>query len=698
MEDIKKQLVVCDGARDYRGVYLPQGVRYRQLFVTGPPGSGKSTFVSRLRGWPLEGYLDLSRRWWQNPALTFRPREIHLGIPFFDYKEAFTVFDPEWLSDYSTLEIDRSRIRIPPNHAGLTSKNQRRKFVFEFLIPPPDKAFHWRSERARSGLFPFEQNLTPEIVHAQSAVYMEMAAYLHQLGVPVYVREGFDARPMQFNTPVTAPLERDPLQAIPGVLVRRLHSLTIGARIKPLVPSDMPQTIGNVAKILNKTGPFCMTVRKTNLLIMPDTAMNGDTKGRPRDWLLVNLNRFLDGQGGIIHLKENSGFTLGKSVALLQTLGLPRKLMNESIRINNQKGTLFIDRNRSSVKIAVRTLIEENSVQLFNRKRAECLQWCSDMFGGIIEPLDPHHALKALQKTNHILAADAYRPINQWGDPGAILELPETMTPIIIGDLHGQVDNLLKVLSYPEIMSGLESSKYCLVLLGDMIHSDEDRQLEEMDSSILMLDMVVRLKNRFPENMFMLRGNHESFSPEVAKGNVNQGQVFEKYLIETRGQEYRDAVDRFFQLLPYIVKAPTFIASHAAPTRGLVSFDTLVDLAKLKGYAHEVTHNRVIRPGFSMGYSKGDIKKFRRALGVRKGTPFLVGHTRPSEDGGVWENFAHIKNYTIIYSSGANRFGFMIAGQGGMLPFEPAREPLVEVANQQFQAAAEAGFSSKAAQ
>ncbi len=682
--DFEKKLSICEDIYDYRGVLLPRGVRYRQLFVTGPPGSGKSTIIRRLRGWPMEGYLDLSKKWWLDPALTFRPREIHLGFPFFEHREALTVFDPDWVSEFRTLEMDKSRVRIPPNHAGFTSKNQRRKFVFEFVIPPSDKAFHWRKERARTGLFRYEKNLTPEVVHAQSLAYLEMAEHLHKQGVPVHVRNGYDAPPQQFTSEVIADVTRDPWLSMPGVGIRKLYSLAVGRRIETMQPTANKQTIGDNARIPYRSGPFTLTVRDQRLLVLPDVPINPTAKSLHRDWSIINIEKFIAGDGGVVHLKANSNIKLGANAEIAHSLSLPAKLTREPFTIHNSKGVLFIDRKDTTVKLTVQAYANNGDIDTMREMRAQTFSDICSMYGGAITALNARSALNTIKQTNKVLAEECYRPNNRWGERGAVIELPSTVTPMIVGDLHGQVDNLLKTLSLPQGLAGMESGRTCLILLGDMIHSDEDRQLDNMESSALMLDLVMKLKNRFPRNFFMLRGNHESFSPDVSKANVMQGKLFEQYLVENRGQDYRDAVEKFFLALPYIVKGDTFIASHAAPTRGPVSYETLVDLAKLDGYAYEVTHNRVIRPGFSMGYTKGDIKNFRRVLGVKKGTPFMVGHTRPSEDGGVWQNFVKIKNYTIVYSSGLTRYGLMVGHNGGFIAFEPAREPLLDFINQKF--------------
>ena len=82
-----------------KGIPFPEGESFRQIIVTGPPCSGKTTLIDKLGGWPEEGFLDLClKSWWRNQILTFRPREVHFGLPFKGHTESHAVFDPEWLA------------------------------------------------------------------------------------------------------------------------------------------------------------------------------------------------------------------------------------------------------------------------------------------------------------------------------------------------------------------------------------------------------------------------------------------------------------------------------------------------------------------------------------------------------------------------------------------------------------------------
>lgn len=193
---IELDLAPCEHVETIKGIPFPTELRFRQLVVTGPPGSGKSKLMEGLGGWPEEGYIDLTlKNWWRANALTFRPREVHLGLPFAGYPDAQSVIDPEWLEAPEPPPLDRSRIILPPRKKHFLSVDWRDRFFFEFSLPPPEEILKWRLERRRQHSHPPDEMVNIEQVERQLAVYHEVALYFHQAEMLVYVRDEFWGMP-----------------------------------------------------------------------------------------------------------------------------------------------------------------------------------------------------------------------------------------------------------------------------------------------------------------------------------------------------------------------------------------------------------------------------------------------------------------------------------------------------------------------
>ena len=54
-EPPKLDLVPVEELQHIKGVAFPAHLKFRQLLVTGPPGSGKTQLINQVGGWPEEG-------------------------------------------------------------------------------------------------------------------------------------------------------------------------------------------------------------------------------------------------------------------------------------------------------------------------------------------------------------------------------------------------------------------------------------------------------------------------------------------------------------------------------------------------------------------------------------------------------------------------------------------------------------------
>jgi ABC-type cobalamin/Fe3+-siderophores transport system ATPase subunit len=181
-------------------VPYPRGVHFRQIIVTGPPSSGKTTLIQKLHGWPEEGYVDLSQNhWWRSRILTFRPREVHFGFPFEGFSESHAVFDQEWLD--APTPIDLKRVQIPPRKRRFWNIDWRARYVFDFQLLSAERIFAIRKARARAGTHPVDERVTVEEVAQQVAVYETLARHFHRSGLQVIVRHTFDGMPRRLVDP-----------------------------------------------------------------------------------------------------------------------------------------------------------------------------------------------------------------------------------------------------------------------------------------------------------------------------------------------------------------------------------------------------------------------------------------------------------------------------------------------------------------
>ena len=177
-----------------KGVAVPRGVRFRQILVTGPPGSGKSSLIQKLGGWPEEGCIDLAQdHWWRSRVLALRPREVHFRVPFMGFRDSHTVFDRAWL--VAPTPVNYGRIQIPPRKSWFFETNWRSRFVFDFQLSPSHQIYTIRKARAAVQSHPVDRTFTEVEIQLQCAVYESLALHFHRCGMRVIVRTDFEGMP-----------------------------------------------------------------------------------------------------------------------------------------------------------------------------------------------------------------------------------------------------------------------------------------------------------------------------------------------------------------------------------------------------------------------------------------------------------------------------------------------------------------------
>ncbi len=668
---------------------MPIGLEYLQLIVTGPPGAGKSYYINQIGGWPNEGYIDLTQKgWWKDQTLIYRPREVHLGLPFAGHKEALTVFDKEWLENDPVPTLELNRIKLPPTGEGFLQTNWRQRYIFEFLFPDADLIFNRRKARKKQGYFPVDKNLTLEIVQKQVAAYQEVALYLHRAGMNIYLRSGLDSKPMRIaekgvSTIPQWAIHRKPPR--PSLKTLEGWKRVFGLRqSKWFTITNEVQQLKEVSRIAHDGKTFEMLLGEQRLSFEPEIPLGVKRRAIQKNWIIRNPQDLVDCSqpSGFVRIKNGETVIIGTSNAEFDhILEFSPQVSSRHATITNQRGDLTITPVDDRVGVKLVRVDDSDYRGRVAHSRHKNFISIREIFGGPIQMLDPKPAYSLITKVNSLLDQEPFRPLRKDGKPGGIVVMENDFTPIIVGDLHGMVDNFLKILTENSLLSCLKSQYITLVILGDAVHSENLEEMEDMDSSILMMDIIFTLKLRFPENVFYLRGNHDSFDPVISKNGISQGVLMRERLVELREAEYADAMQAIYDKLPYIFTSKYFYGCHAGPALSNWKYKDLVHIADHPALIREITQSRLQRPNYPGGYNKNDIRKFRKRLSVPKGTPFVVGHTPLDPFGSVWKNVGAIKNHHIIYSAHQQGPTIFQSIRNELIPLSYPAEPLTKLIN-----------------
>ncbi len=447
-------------------------------------------------------------------------------------------------------------------------------------------------------------------------------------------------------------------------------------------PRERLRLSGKALRISLQHAPFEVEMGRQRLRVHPDRALEPRYQKSPPDVLLFDPLRYFPGPGGFLRLAPGQSVAISQGAEDQQQLfSYPRDTFRRHLQVRHGGDALIFkdpisELETSELETTVTLLAEEDQGQNLLTRRRQALERVVEIFGGALEPLAAGEALTVLEQVNHLLRDAPHRPKDTAGDPGGLVELPAGTTPVVLGDLHAQVDNLLKILSENGLMEALEQGRATLVLLGDLVHSEMEGELGDMDDSILMMDLLLKLISRFPSQICFLLGNHDSFSTDVTKYGVPQGLLWRKQLRTLRDEAYVEQMELFYRLSPLVALAESFVACHAGPPRAKISRQALIDVRRSPGLVHELTWTRARTPANPAGYRPADVHRFRKALGLAREIPFIVAHYPVSEDQTVWRNARRFPGHHVVYSARPDQIGSMTGIDGEMVPHVYPAEPL----------------------
>ncbi|MGI0092595.1 MAG: metallophosphoesterase family protein, partial [Nitrosotalea sp.] len=122
------------------------------------------------------------------------------------------------------------------------------------------------------------------------------------------------------------------------------------------------------------------------------------------------------------------------------------------------------------------------------------------------------------------------------------MKIPENL--VIIGDIHGDIESLHKILDEINFEIFLTNKNNKLVFLGDYI--------DRGSNSIAVLYTICKIKQTYPNSVVLMRGNHEA-SEEFPFQSYDLPQSIEKYFGSNEASKIHSQVLEFFRLLTVMV-------------------------------------------------------------------------------------------------------------------------------------------------
>lgn len=208
---------------------------------------------------------------------------------------------------------------------------------------------------------------------------------------------------------------------------------------------------------------------------------------------------------------------------------------------------------------------------------------------------------------------------------GNIIELSGSGKVVVTGDLHGHRRNFEKTCTY----ANLENNPDTCIIFQEILHGGDEDDLGGCVSFKLFFD-ILRLKLRFPDQVILMMGNHDTAiiaDNSVLKSGKEMNESMKNAMKRFYGQDYNDVMEA---LRSYLMSQPLAVRtsngvwmSHSLPGNKFVDqfdpgiFDRCLDVEDMcrPNSAYLLTWGR--------RHSEEALEKLTKILDV--GT-FILGH------------------------------------------------------------------------
>src|SRR5258708_4251265 len=156
---------------------------------------------------------------------------------------------------------------------------------------------------------------------------------------------------------------------------------------------------------------------------------------------------------------------------------------------------------------------------------------------------EPTRLLRTLQQA---IQAVRHTP----GRKGRLVSLQEAGEVMVVGDLHGNVENFRKVLQKADLQK--HSGRH--LVLQELIHGPH-KYPAGGDKSHQLLDLFAALKCQFPRQVHMLLGNHELSqwtNRLIGKGNIDYNELFREGVKTAYGPQADNIYAAYLELFAAI--------------------------------------------------------------------------------------------------------------------------------------------------